>query len=1181
MRRSKLIISLVWIILSRSLFAQQPKLILLTGHTDGINSSQYSADGKKIVTASLDNTAKIWDSESGKLIRNLVGHTSAIRSACFSPDGTMVVTASWDKTSKIWDVETGDVLADLIGHTSWITSACFSPDNKRIVTTSYDNLAKLWDVETGKLIADLMGHTSFVVSAQFSPDDSTIVTASGDYTAKIWNAKTGKLVADLKGHNESLNSAMYSPDGQFIVTASNDTSALVWNAQTGKLKLNLTGHSASIHSAHFSPNSQKIVTASGDSLCLIWDVETGKIISSLGEQNSGVESAHFSPDGSKIVTTHEDHSFKIWDVEKGKLYANLMGQSFMVSSFNFSPDGHKIVLASEDKTAKLWDLETGKQVLELKGNTAIAISTAFSKDGKKITTVWSDHSIKTWDVGTGRLLSYSKGNPFIDKLVRDSPDGKKIVTISMEETAKIWDTESGDLVAELLGHSNWVYFANFSADGKKVITASSDSTCKIWDTETGTVLADIRGYSSEVNSANFSMDGKRIVMTFFDRTAKVWDAETGLFLTELKGHTSTIESACFSMDGKWIVTSSSDYTAKVWEAATGRIKADLRGHSDKVNTANFNADGKRVVTGSNDGTTKVWDAEKGELIYSFIALDSNDYLVIDKDLRYDGTEVARKLVYFRCGMEVIELNQIKDLLWEPGLVGEINGVNPSAITARKLSEMGICNQAPVVEEESYKEGSYHYKITPNLGGLGAVQFYVNDKMIKTYDTTQLKFKAPSYYLSVLQKEIDPYFISGRRNKVKVIATTLDGMILSKGLVSIHREEKRITTKPNIFIVSIGISDYKGDKLKLKFASKDAIDFSYTLKPAAQKLFNTDGKDHVYEIVLHTQLGTKLRPDKFSIQRIMYSISQTAKSDDVLIVFFAGYGALAGGERKNVYLLTADAKSFDLRGLEKESAISTDELGEWMRKIKAHNQLLIIDACMSDANSKEQFVGKDIPADQVRAMEDLFDKTNSGILSGSATNQSAYDTNLYDHGLLVESLLSGIKLGHGLKGNRYIEVNKWMTKAFEHAQILSPGIGGRQEPFIRVKKGFQIGIADEEVRNGIRVIIHKKLFNGSIISTTENPGDDNLGLSNLIDKELVELQKEGNPSFLFVPGNSYNESYSIHGKYALSESIITITINVIKGDDSDSNFTFEMSGDMKNREELAKKIVEKVLEHVNK
>ncbi len=159
----------------------------------------------------------------------LKGHTGPVSSASFSPDGSRVVTASGDQTAKVWDAQSGAEVLTLKGHIGYVSSASFSPDGSRIVTGSYDNTAKVWDAKSGAQVLTFKGHTGLVWSASFSPDGSRIVTG-GDSTAKVWDPKSGAEVLTLKGHTGYVFSASFSPDGSRIVTGGLDGTAKVWDA---------------------------------------------------------------------------------------------------------------------------------------------------------------------------------------------------------------------------------------------------------------------------------------------------------------------------------------------------------------------------------------------------------------------------------------------------------------------------------------------------------------------------------------------------------------------------------------------------------------------------------------------------------------------------------------------------------------------------------------------------------------------------------------------------------------------------------------------------------------------------------------------------------------------------------------------------------------------------------------
>jgi WD40 repeat protein len=174
-------------------------LATLLGHEDRVRHATFSKDGTRILTSSNDRTARIWtlketaQANGSTTIEAAVtqmfnGHEWAVVSAEFSDDGKFIITASEDNTARIWDAANGKELSVLAGHTARVTSVAFAPGNDptRAVTASQDGAVKLWDTQENKEILTLDGHTREVTSVAFSPDGKYVLTASEDGRAILW-----------------------------------------------------------------------------------------------------------------------------------------------------------------------------------------------------------------------------------------------------------------------------------------------------------------------------------------------------------------------------------------------------------------------------------------------------------------------------------------------------------------------------------------------------------------------------------------------------------------------------------------------------------------------------------------------------------------------------------------------------------------------------------------------------------------------------------------------------------------------------------------------------------------------------------------------------------------------------------------------------------------------------------
>jgi eukaryotic-like serine/threonine-protein kinase len=605
----------------------------LRGHLKGVISAAYSPDGRQIVTASMDRTARVWDASEGKELLTLRGHRDFVWSVAFAPDGRRIVTASFDHTAKVWEAASGRELLTFKGHKDRIRCVAFSPDSRTIVTSSLDQTAKVWEAGTGKEILTLEGHTSSILGVAFSPDGQRIVTASFDHTAKVWEAASGRELLTLNGHSAPISSAVFSPDGRRIATGGGDQTVKVWEAASGHELHTLKGHTSWVRSVAFSPDSQRIVTGGSDRTAKVWDTATGRELFTLKDHGDWIYSVAFSPDGRQIATGSRDGEVKLWDAGGAKEPLILQGHSDDIWSVAISADGRRIVTGSHDGTAKLWEAASGRELLTLrghgaqidspeatfsnvKGRGARVFSVAISPNGQHIVTGGTDNIAKVWETASGKDLFTIKGHNDWITSVAFSPDGQRIVTASADHTAKVWDAASGREMLTLKGHGSALSSAVFSPDGQRIASGSYDHTAKIWEAASGRQLLTLKGDDDDIGSLSFSPDGQRIVGSAYN-TFTVWDAASGRELLTIKGH-DMICSVALSPDGQRIVAASAD-TAKVWDASSGRELLTLKGHKDWVMSVGFSSDGRRIVTGSKDRTARVWETARPEQIAAWQA----------------------------------------------------------------------------------------------------------------------------------------------------------------------------------------------------------------------------------------------------------------------------------------------------------------------------------------------------------------------------------------------------------------------------------------------------------------------------------------------------------------------------------------------------------------------------------
>lgn len=295
-------------------------LITCTGHIDTVESVAWSSNGLQLATVGDDNTARVWNADTGESLVVFSDHGSRyVKCVDWEPDGSRIATAGWDEFVRIWDANSG----------------------AQVVSYRHDT----------HLLADF--RLGFLESVAWSPRGSRLAAAGWDDAVRVWDITSGEQVVICKGHSAAVNSVVWSPDGTRLATASADNTARVWDAQTGE-QMSMLRHASRVMSVTWVPDNQRLATGSFDAALQVWQVKTGELLLSSRNSYNPIFSVSWSPDGLRLATAGWDQAVRIWNAVSGELLLLCQGHTSHVQCVAWAPDSQRIATASDDKTVCVW-----------------------------------------------------------------------------------------------------------------------------------------------------------------------------------------------------------------------------------------------------------------------------------------------------------------------------------------------------------------------------------------------------------------------------------------------------------------------------------------------------------------------------------------------------------------------------------------------------------------------------------------------------------------------------------------------------------------------------------------------------------------------------------------------------------------------------------------------------------
>ena len=297
-----------------------------------------------------------------------------INKVTFSGDGARIITASDDNIAKVWDARTGVEIGQFSGHLKdcdnfdedgkplcWIWGADFAPDGSKAVTASRDLSAQIWTIPMGQMVMKLEGHRSSVYDAAWHPGGEVIATGSSDNTIIIWDPETGDAIRTLNGHTDDVNALDFSPNGEILASASSDGNVRLWNWRNGG-RLAALSIGGPGNSVKFSNNGALFAAAADNGRVRVWSTGGRSRVASFDHGAGRAFGVAFVNDDTALATSGIDPVIRIWNIDDQSIIRELEGHSDASRGLDSSSDGMLLVSGSRDNTVRVWDPQTGEEL---------------------------------------------------------------------------------------------------------------------------------------------------------------------------------------------------------------------------------------------------------------------------------------------------------------------------------------------------------------------------------------------------------------------------------------------------------------------------------------------------------------------------------------------------------------------------------------------------------------------------------------------------------------------------------------------------------------------------------------------------------------------------------------------------------------------------------------------------
>lgn len=417
-----------------------------------------SPDGSRIVTGTGDGTVEHWAVPSGRALVTSDLHESFVNSFDYLSDGRSFFTSAQDNSARIWDADSGEPISETIPHANYVEWSCplGPPDDsgQRFLTAESGMDRKfryrIWKVPPPVSSTTLARREPTGFDAvSLSPDGKRALFAATKVGLVQVDTSTMKRVATLS-RQERIMTLHHTPDSQRLFVTFFRGELVELDADGNTVAVGKYQSLKNISTSDLDASGERMILGTTSGQLGVWDVSVqGKPTEVWrGEHDAYVSSAVFSRDGDRALTTSNDSTAIVWDAETGEQLVRYHGHSQKILHGGISPDGTKVATASYDLSAHVWDASTGELLFDPILHSNQVLHATFSADGRLLATGARDGKIELWDTDRGeRLFGYLQENGGI-RWLGFSPDGSRLISFSYKGTRQ-WDVATGEPITSI------------------------------------------------------------------------------------------------------------------------------------------------------------------------------------------------------------------------------------------------------------------------------------------------------------------------------------------------------------------------------------------------------------------------------------------------------------------------------------------------------------------------------------------------------------------------------------------------------------------------------------------------------------------------------------------------------------------------------------------------------------